>query len=99
VHRQYRQEKRSRGDYTRQIEALNKSICNGSDRSTGNLPDFVPSYINDLISEYYHGRLHSHQATDWRTEKQPVSCIYFDPISKEECSQLADEARKPDLCP
>jgi hypothetical protein len=59
----------------------------------------VPGYINNPSSEYYHGRLYSYQATYWRTGKQPVRCVYFGPISREEDCPLSQEAGEPEHLP
>jgi hypothetical protein len=79
----YCEEKRSRGDYKRQIEALETSIKTGSGSSTEGLPGFVTTYIDIPLGDFYHGLLYSYQGVDWSTNKQLARCIYFDPISQE----------------
>jgi hypothetical protein len=107
----YRGEKAARGDYTRQIQAVEVSAMNhgggqhgrgdsvdGSD-GVGHLPGLVPSYINDPISEYHRGLLYSHQGPNWRTDKRLARRVYFDPISQEEYAPLAEEAGEPETLP
>lgn len=99
----YRGEKAARGDYTRQIQAVENSATNqdegqdeskasvdGSDR-VRELPGLVPSYINDPISEFHHGLLYIYQSPDWRTDRRMARRVYFDPISQEEYAPLAED--------
>lgn len=97
----YREEKRRRGDYMRQIEAVDAATSTGSGSDTGarGLPGFVPSYIDDLISEYHHGLLYNYQGPNWLKDKQPVRCVYFDSIPQEVYAPIAEEAGEPEVLP
>lgn len=97
----YRNEKQKRGDYMRQIEAVGASSSTGTDRNTGarGLPGFVPSYIEDPMSEYHHGLLHHYQGANWLTDKRPVRCVHFDPILQKEYVPVAQEAGEPEVLP
>ncbi|KAH7558257.1 hypothetical protein J3E72DRAFT_436283 [Bipolaris maydis] len=89
----YREEKRSRGEYTRQIDAINAESGTG----TGGLPGFVPSYIDDPYGDFHHGRLFNYQGPNWRTDKRPVHRVFFDPIPQEEYAPIAEEAGEPEV--
>jgi hypothetical protein len=60
----YCEEKKSRGDYKRQIEAFETSIKTGSDGSTGSLSGFVPTYVDISVGEFYHELPYSYQGVD-----------------------------------
>ncbi|EUC49667.1 hypothetical protein COCMIDRAFT_32893 [Bipolaris oryzae ATCC 44560] len=94
----YREEKRSRGDYTRQIDAV-EAPGSSTASSTGGLPGFVPSYINDPYGDFYHSRLYNYQGPNWRTDKQPVRRVFFDPIPQEQYAPIAEEAGEPEVLP
>ncbi|USP80362.1 uncharacterized protein yc1106_07636 [Curvularia clavata] len=97
----YRNEKRGRGDYMRQIEAIYASSSRGTDRDTGTqgLPGFVPSYIDSPMSEYYHAILYNYRGANWLTNQQPVRRVYFDPIPQEEYAPIAEETGEPEFLP
>lgn len=87
----YQIKKRSRGTYTRQIEAFETSIKTGVDSRTGNLPGLVPSYVSERMIEYHHGILYNYTGPDWRAEKKPARCVHFDHISQDEFEDLQVE--------
>lgn len=85
----YLEEKRIRGDYMRQIEDIETSVS-----PSGSLPGFVPSYIDNKYCEWHRGLLYSYQAADWRTDKQLVRRVVFDPLPEEELGSLAEEVKE-----
>ncbi|KAH9882688.1 hypothetical protein J1614_000924 [Plenodomus biglobosus] len=95
----YCEEKRKRGDYTRQIEAFENATSADDNGKTGTVPGFVPSYIQDRDYEYHNGLLFIYQGADWRTNKQLARRIEFDPISQEEYIPLVEGTSEPEILP
>jgi hypothetical protein len=98
----YREEKRNRGDYTRQIEALESSSTINSDNSensAGGLPGLVPSYIKTPAIDYYHSLIYSYQGPDWTTGEQCVRRICFDPIPQDVYSSFEHLDDEPEILP
>jgi hypothetical protein len=91
-----REEKGSRGDYLRQIEAVDAP---GNRTGTGGLPSFLTSYIDEPYGDFYHGRLYNYQGPNWRTDKRPVRRVFFDPITQEQYAPIAEEAEEPEVLP
>ncbi|KAI4642005.1 uncharacterized protein J4E78_010306 [Alternaria triticimaculans] len=95
----YREEKRSRGDYTRQVETLGLSSTMDSENGAGSLPGLVPSYIEDPDTEYYHGLIYIYRGPDWTIDEQFVRRIFFDPIPQNVYSSFDHDADEPDILP
>ena len=86
----YREEKRSRGDYTRQIEAIESSNTTSRETSADNLPGLVPSYIDNPALDYYHGLIFSYHGPDWTKDEQRACSICFDPIPQDVYSSIVE---------
>jgi hypothetical protein len=95
----YREQKRSRGDYTRQIEKLRSLSTMDSENGVGSLAGLVPSYIDDPDIEYYHGRIYSYRGPDWTTDQHLVRRICFDPVPQDVYTSFDHGADEPEILP
>ncbi|KAL1860417.1 hypothetical protein Daus18300_009190, partial [Diaporthe australafricana] len=96
----YRAEKRARGSYQQQIDAVGRderpSDC--SDK----LPGLVPSYVHDKFRHRYHSLIYICDEADWRSGDQTFTCVEFDPVSREayeKHSKDPGDHREPDVLP
>ncbi|KAI4862448.1 hypothetical protein F4820DRAFT_22252 [Hypoxylon rubiginosum] len=89
----YQAEKSSRGDYTRQIQAIENLSGGRDDTETAEaLPGLVPSYIDDPTIEHYHGLLYICQDKDWRAGNRMLCRVCFDPIGQDEYASSTQDS-------
>ncbi|KAI1380749.1 hypothetical protein F4677DRAFT_196778 [Hypoxylon crocopeplum] len=94
----YQAEKSSRGDYTRQIQAIENSSGERSDAELAEtLPGLVPSFIDDPTIEHYHGLLYICQEKDWRSGTRTLCRVCFDPISQDQYAASIQGSSEPEV--
>ncbi|RYP75091.1 hypothetical protein DL769_003887 [Monosporascus sp. CRB-8-3] len=90
----YRAEKSLRGDYRRQIQAVESSTETDNDERARvqRLPGMVSSYVNHPSIKYYHGLLYICLDQDWRAGRRVMRRVHFDPISQEQYAALTQDS-------